>query len=481
MHVTKRHQSGNALLIATPSMIFLLFVYSSVTWAARDVSQIHLEPGDSNWSLGFGMRNGTFPYVGEDVEEDFFPLIVYNGQRFFIDGTRAGFHLLNNEDWLFSGYAAYRFGGYNEEDSTELDDMDRDDGVDGRFALTRKTGFGRFTLDYGADISDKSEGWDTQLRWGVPFELGNFRYRPWIGLTYEDQNLVNYYYGVQSDETAPGRPAYETSSALEWHYGIDLSYRVATHHYIGLNLDYQSLDTTKRNSPIVEDGNIFHSFLSYRYEFNDYQDDPAVSGSLFRGLKQGEWYWRVAGGRTTKVKFNELMRFKNLFQPEERNTGLASIFVGKKVTDNFFWLPIEGYVTTGYVRRFERGEQPDFNEYVLGFKAYFSKFPWSHIVRTRVGLGEGISYAERIPIVEKENVESKNRSASHLLNYLDWSWDVNLGDVFKQKSLKGCYLGWSVHHRSGIFASSDLFGNVNGGGNVNTLYVQCHQNVTSQP
>jgi hypothetical protein len=31
-----------------------------------------------------------------------------------------------------------------------------------------------------------------------------------------------------------------------------------------------------------------------------------------------------------------------------------------------------------------------------------------------------------------------------------------------------------VHHRSGIFGSSDFFGNVYGGGNVNTLYLQCH-------
>ena len=84
---------------------------SAVAWAARDVNRIHLEPGDGNWSLGVGIRNVTFPYVGEDLEEDFFPLIVYNGERFFIDGTRPGFNLFNNEDWLFSGYAAYRFGG----------------------------------------------------------------------------------------------------------------------------------------------------------------------------------------------------------------------------------------------------------------------------------------------------------------------------------------------------------------------------------
>jgi outer membrane protein len=114
-----------------------------------------------------------FAYVGEETESDFLPLITYSGEHFFIDGTRTGFHLYNSEDWLIGTYAAYRFGGFNEEDSKELDGMDRDDGIDGRFAITRKTSFGNFTLDAGADISDKSKGWDTQLRWGRRFVSGN--------------------------------------------------------------------------------------------------------------------------------------------------------------------------------------------------------------------------------------------------------------------------------------------------------------------
>jgi outer membrane protein len=457
-------------------IISLIFLASHCVGAgaARDVSQLHLQSGTGDWSLGTGFRYGTFPYVGEDTEEDFLPLITYSGEHFFIDGTRTGFHLYNTEDWLVGTYVAYRFGGFNEEDSKELDGMDRDDGVDARFAITRKTSFGDFTLDTGADIRDKSNGWDAQLRWGKTLRSGDFLYRPWIGLTYEDQNLANYYYGVKSSEATAERPAYETDSALEWSYGIDTSYRLSQHHYVGLNLQYTQLDSTKLDSPTVDENGVFHSFLSYRYEYNDYRDDPTVSGGLLRDLTKGEWYWRVAAGRTTKSSLHELITFREMFDAEERDTGLASVFLGKKVTDEFLWLPMDGYVTGGLVRRFERGEQDDFNEYVLGFKAYYSDFPWSDRVKTRVGIAEGVSYVEHLPIVERENIESKNRSGSHFLNYMDWSWDVSIGDLFNQPSLKECYFGWSVHHRSGIFGSSDFFGNVDGGGNVNTLYLQCH-------
>ena len=135
-------------------LIFLVS-YCAGAGAARDVGQLHIEPGSGVWSLGADLRYGTFPYIGEDTEDDFLPLITYSGEFFFIDGTRTGFHLYNSEDWLIGTYAAYRFGGFNEEDSRDLDGMDRDDGVDGRFAITRKTSYGHFTLDTGADISDK--------------------------------------------------------------------------------------------------------------------------------------------------------------------------------------------------------------------------------------------------------------------------------------------------------------------------------------
>ena len=34
------------------------------------------------------------------------------------------------------------------------------------------------------------------------------------------------------------------------------------------------------------------------------------------------------------------------------------------------------------------------------------------------------------------------------------------------------FFGFYVHHRSGIFASANLYGNVYGGSNVNALYLE---------
>jgi hypothetical protein len=72
-------------------LIIMTSIFSTPVQAARDVTQIHLEPGTGLWSLGMGFRNGTFPYVGKDDVDDLLPLITYNGETFFIDGTRTGF------------------------------------------------------------------------------------------------------------------------------------------------------------------------------------------------------------------------------------------------------------------------------------------------------------------------------------------------------------------------------------------------------
>lgn len=123
-------------------------------------------------------------------------------------------------------------------------------------------------------------------------------------------------------------------------------------------------------------------------------------------------------------------------------------------------------------RRFENGFQQDFYEGVFAFKALFRQFPWSDVVETRLGFSEGISYADRVPYLEQQDSINKDRRTSHLLNYLEFSLDVSVGDIVGVESLENLYAGFYVHHRSGIFASANLFGNVYGGSNVNMFYLE---------
>jgi outer membrane protein len=308
------------------------------------------------------------------------------------------------------------------------------------------------------------------LRWQKDYGRGRWRWQPWVGITYQDSHLSQYYYGVESDEATPVRPAYETGSSLSRSIGANVDFRLNKDIYLSFSLEHERLDDDLADSPIVDEQNLTKVALSIRHTFGVDNGDSSFD-SDGASWADGEWFWRAAMGVSTDTKFNSIIQGQ--IDTNEESTRIASLFVGKKIGESFFGLPLDVYVKGGLVYHDERDLQEDFPEYVLALKAYFNRFPWSDRWETRLGLAEGISYAEKIPAVERENVESKNRSASHTLNYIDWSLDVNMGDVFKSSRLKSCFMGWSVHHRSGIFSNADFFGNVDGGSNYNTLYVEC--------
>jgi outer membrane protein len=111
-------------------------------------------------------------------------------------------------------------------------------------------------------------------------------------------------------------------------------------------------------------------------------------------------------------------------------------------------------------------------EYDIGFKVFYT-IPLP--IRVRLGAAEGLSYINHTTWIEKTDVlEDGNAKDSNLLNYLDFSTGVNLGDLFFTKSMEKAWFGFNIHHRSGIFSNSAQFGRVSGGSNYPSLYLQLH-------
>lgn len=91
----------------------------------------------------------------------------------------------------------------------------------------------------------------------------------------------------------------------------------------------------------------------------------------------------------------------------------------------------------------------------------------------RYGLGFGFSYASKVPMVEQVKQARRDRNTAHFLNYLEAQFDVPLSLVFGEHVSRDCYTGISLLHRSGIFANSDILGNVSGGSDMVTFHVEC--------
>jgi len=150
-------------------------------------------------------------------------------------------------------------------------------------------------------------------------------------------------------------------------------------------------------------------------------------------------------------------------------TSIAAIDVGVPFVEQQNWSFV-GYV--GLLHHDENNLQPDFWQVDAYMKVFYWGFPWSKSVRTRVGFGAGISYAQAVPFTEQVSQAERGRNTTKLLQYLDPTIDVSVGDLFGSKKLHETYFGFGVSHRSGIFGMAKLYDNVNGGSNYIYTYVE---------
>lgn len=458
---------------AGASLLFLLAIllHPLPVRAIGDVSYLPADDYSQRWSIAATLRTQVSPYEDESTHSDFIPLLTYSGETLFLAGTKGGIHLFRNDDWRANLYAGYRFAGYNDEDKEALTGMEREDSVDGGIDLTRVTSLGDFTFDATSDISSNHNGQVLSFNWSRRYDHGAWTVLPWVGVSWYSQDYNQYYFGVEAKDALPDRPVYHADESTSLRVGSDVRYNIDGRQFLTFNIEYERLGNTVYDSPITDEQDIFKLGLNYRIQFEEENAERTAPDYDFLNGPGKPWFVRVAGGFGTEVTLNKIVRGD--VEYDTTRPGLISVFMGRQLSDTFFGSNWEVWLKGGVARRFERGYQDDFFEYVAAFKFYYNNFPWSDSVLTRFGFAEGISYAEEIPYMEQVNLEEKNPTTSNLLNYLDVSIDASIGDMIDSEDYRHCFFGFSVHHRSGIFASADMFGPVNGGSNVNTLYVEC--------
>lgn len=185
-------------------------------------------------------------------------------------------------------------------------------------------------------------------------------------------------------------------------------------------------------------------------------------------VAQDDYSLRVAYGQVTSSDFGELL--SGNIKSHKENLSVASIDAGYLLKEGAFELPIDLYAKAGLSLFDENGFGDDVYETTLYIKAYWNLDFWKN--RVRIGLGEGISYTDKILYTEYLEAQSANPidNNSKILNYIDFSLDLDFGRLITYKPLYGTNLGWAIKHRSGIYG---LINNVKkGGSNYNTLYIE---------
>lgn len=463
-------RKGFAARVATGFLLLSSLLMVRQSLADSDVSVIKrglIPEHDSRWGLGIGFRMENTPYRGQDPIYDLLPLISYEGTRTYLRGTRGGIKVLDRDNIKVDLIAQFRLNRYTGESNSYLRGMTRERAFEGGLSVLVPSRYGEFAVEVLGDSSNTHRGHELSFIYARPLQFGELRLRPTVSVNRLSRDLANYYFGVTDAEALADRPQYRPGPSTNVRIGIDASYPITTNGYLYGGLGFTRYDNEISDSPIVNAQYRFTAFAGYLYRFGNGNADRPDPGPA----TDGRWSFRVARGWNAEASLLGIVPGGDFTLSPER-TGVWSFEIGRLLDERFRGWPVDVYVKGAYKRYLDQGLQPDSNGYALYIKAYYYGFPWSDWVKTRFGFGEGLSYADRIPILERRSIEEKNPNASKLLNYLDVSFDVSVGDIVRAKKLKDVYLGFAVIHRSGVFGFSDLFGGVDGGSNYNSVYIE---------
>ncbi|MCW8330924.1 MipA/OmpV family protein [Photobacterium sp. SDRW27] len=405
--------------------------------------------GEQAWGIAAVVRNATIPYATSDVVEDsnvstFVPMMFYQGDRFFLNGTEGGLNIYRQDDWEVNALLRMHFIDIPSSFQNQIG------GDTGDLGFQFKYQFDDGLYSTLELLSDPDGRISSLASLGGVYLHGNWGIRPEASLLWKESAYNSYYYGLTFESINAG---------VDLKFGASASYHVTSNLYLLGGAHVTRFDSNIRDAKIVDEDWQGEAYLGFGF-FNDAKKPRKSS------LKN-QPYWRIAHGWATPSNIGEI--FSGNTVKDEFNNQLTSLFYGHPLTDELFGLPLDIYLTPGFVWHWSSDVQSSTQEYVVAIKAYYT-VNWP--VEWRFGVAEGLSYINHISYIEQTEMDRKGYEPSNLLNYLDFSFDVNLGDLFNQKSMDGVWLGYSLHHRSAIFENASQFGRIKGGSNYNTVYLQ---------
>ncbi|MDD5249545.1 MAG: MipA/OmpV family protein [Rhodocyclaceae bacterium] len=415
--------------------------------------------------LGAAVRMENSLYRGGGTRNDLVPIYVYEGKRVFLEAYRLGLKLDETPESRFDAFVSYRFEGfpYDRVPASLAGMTNRGTGVDLGLGYQRQRPWGTLFGEVLHDAAAGSSGSEIRVGYRYDWKIGKLQLQPQIALAARDAKLNNYYYGVRPAEATAARPAYEPGSGINGELGLSAVYRLSERWRLLGGLSATRWSSGVRASPIVEDRTQLAAQLGLAYDFSPSHEAWPEGRPLIV---------KVLYGKSSDCDVAKVMLLKCFSTDTADQTRITSIELGRPFIERVNGWPLDfvGYV--GILNHNERGLQQDALQVDAYMKAYYYGFPWSERVRTRLGFGAGVSYAQRVPFVEMRDQLARGRSSSRLLNYLDPSIDVSLGDLIGVRAMRDAYVGLGVSHRSGIFGTSRMLGNVNGGSNYIYSYLE---------
>lgn len=276
---TKKHNLLGLCFVINCSKILLLvhlILYPSLL--------VHAEEQNYGWELGIGIGGLSIPhYRGSDQRQDYFaplPYVRYNGERLQVDREGGRFYLYKGEKFWLDLSASFSFPVDSNDNIARqgMPDLNpvielgpraqfdlyssQDESLRIRAALPLRMAIAtdiNHTQNIGLVLSPYLQirfyaGWETSL------SLGPI----WANESYHD-----YYYQVDPEYIAAGRPAYNATAGYSgFRYTLTSSRRFQNRYWLGAFLRYDTLNGASfADSPLVKQNDSLMVGLAFAWIF----------------------------------------------------------------------------------------------------------------------------------------------------------------------------------------------------------------------
>ena len=403
------------------------------------------------WGVAIGIRRAVIPFKTDNkVISDVIPLIQYRNDYLFINGLKAGIHLWKQQAHEINLYSRFRF----EDLPKDLQNKTQSDGFD--YGLQYRHTKGQWQNEVVIMTTDDYRYYsfgEVTYQW----HQGDWQLEPYAKATWKSRGFNEKYYGLEQ---------YSVSAGTSISGGINAKYHIASNLYLLGRFGFNRLGDNIAKLPNIDSQYQYETFFGFGFYPGEKNQSQNELSFLDINGDTGQFI-RVSHGWATPSNLGDILALST--RSDQHDNQMTSVSYGVRLTDQLFNLPIELYFTPGANWHQKSSVQDPSYEFFGSIKAYYTFELGS---RCRFGIGEGLSYVTKLTYIEQAEMNEKGYRGSKLLNYLDFSLDTNIGDLLHKPSLKQLWLGYGIHHRSGIFEASSAFGRIKGGSNYQTIYLQ---------
>jgi len=217
----------------------------------RGDARERIEPKGLLYGLGIGVTQEI--YKGYNYSVIPLPILGYRGEDFRIIGPFVSYDAFQISEVEMTLQLSPRFQGFDNSDSYIFKNMDeRKFSMDAGVGLSYEKNDWKVGLSAMFDVLNRSNGYEAKANISRVFRQGPLFFEPSLSASYLDSDHVNYYYGVNVNETNPSTFQYKGQSALNTTLGFSVATPIFLGGFTRFAVDYTWYDNAITDSPLVE-------------------------------------------------------------------------------------------------------------------------------------------------------------------------------------------------------------------------------------